>query len=184
MPDKSAFPTLALSAKWSAYPERFNWIVKHGFAAAYAPDPEALHTLPTHVDPLLQAGVPVRYHGFFPGYEIGDIDTEGARRATNVHLATLEAMRGRGEQVITIHIGLQWNDPIDDDRAVDNLSRLVDRARDLGITICVENLRQGPASDPKRVRSWADRSGAMMTLDVGHAVSCRRVQSGEMTVPD
>jgi sugar phosphate isomerase/epimerase len=126
----------------------------------------------------------VRYHGFFPGYEIGSVDTEAARRATDVHLAALEAMQGRGEQVITIHIGLQWKDPIDDGRAVENLSRLVDRARALGITVCVENLRRGPASDPKRVLSWADRSGAMMTLDVGHAASCQCVQDGELTVVD
>lgn len=140
--------------------------------------------LPKHIDPSLKAGIPVRYHGFFPGYEIGHVDSAVAERAVGMHMAALEAMHGRGEQVITFHVGLSLEEPIVPDRVVENLARLVEYGRGLGITVCLENLRRGPASHPENVAAWAQASGAMITLDVGHAVSCQRVQSGELTALD
>jgi sugar phosphate isomerase/epimerase len=175
------FPTIALSAHWHAYPDRFAWIAEHGFALEYSPNPEAFNALPAHVDPLLAAGVPVRYHGFFPDYEIGHADGDAAERAVRVHIAALEAIHGRGEQVITLHVGLNRQVPLDPGRVVANLARLVQHAAGLGITVCLENLRRGPTSAPETVVAWARQSGAMITLDVGHAVSCQRVQDGELT---
>ena len=182
----TAQPTIALSARWDAYPERFRWIQEHGFALDYTPNPEAFHLLPGHVDPLLEAGVPVRYHGFFPGHEFGHRDPALAGPALAVHQAALEAMRGRGEQTITFHVGLapQHHHHVDPGRVVENLSRLVERAQALGITVCLENLRTGPSSHPENVAAWARASGAMITYDVGHAVSCPRVRRGELTPLD
>jgi sugar phosphate isomerase/epimerase len=177
-------PTIALSAHWHTYPDRFNWIAEHGFAIEYSPNPNALDALRRHMDPFLEAGIPVRYHGFFPNHELGHRDSAIAERALRLHLAALEAMQGRGEQVITCHIGLRHQDPIDPGRAVDNLAKLVEWARDLGITVCLENLRRGPTSHPETVLTWARASRAMITLDVGHAVSSERVQSGELTALD
>jgi sugar phosphate isomerase/epimerase len=177
-------PVIALSAKSHTYPQRLNWIAEHGFALEYAPDPEAFHILPQRLAPFLEAGILVRYHGFFPGYEFAHADREVARRGLEVHLSALEAIHGRGEQVITVHVGLRRQDPLDLGRAVDNLSRLVRRGSELGITVCLENLRRGPTSHPETVVEWATASGAMITLDIGHAVSCRRVQEGELTPLD
>ncbi len=176
--------TIALSAKWHTYPERFRWIGEHGFALEYSPDPEAFDLLPQHVDPLIAAGVPVRYHAFFPAYEFGHHDPVAAECAMRIYMAAFEAMQGRGEQVITVHVGLKKGIPIESGRVVENLARLVERARQLGITVCLENLRQGPTSHPENVAAWARESGAMITLDVGHAISCQRVQSGELTALD
>ena len=176
--------TIALSARWDTYPNRFRWIAEHGFALEYSPNLEAFDLLPKHVDLFLEAGIPVRYHGFFPGYEIGHHDAAIAECALHVHMAALEAIRGRGEQVITFHVGLRREDPINPDRVVENLSKLVERARGLGITVCLENLREGPTSHPENVAAWARVSGVMITLDVGHALSCQRVQSGELTALD
>ena len=173
-------PTIALSARWHTYPDRFDWIAKHGFAIEYSPHHKAFDLLPTQVDSLLEAGVPVRYHGSFPGCDIGHADAAVAERAVHVHLSALEAMRGRGEQVITIHVGLDQKAPLNPARVVENLARLVEYGHSLGITICLENLRRGPTSNPETVVEWARASGAMITLDVGHAVSCRRVRSGEL----
>jgi sugar phosphate isomerase/epimerase len=173
-------PVVALSAKWHSYPQRLRWIAEHGFALEYAPNPEALALFPQRIDPFLQAGLPLRYHGFFPGYEFAHTDPEVAKRGLDVHLAALEVMPGRGEPVITVHIGLHRQDPLDAGRAVDHLARLVKRGRQLGLTVCIENLRQGPTSDPETVVEWAAASGAMITLDVGHAVSSRRVREGEL----
>jgi sugar phosphate isomerase/epimerase len=177
-------PTIALSAHWHTYPHRFEWIAEHGFAVEYSPNPRAFDQLPIHIDPFLEAGVPVRYHGFFPRHEFGHADATTAERAVYVHLSALEAMHGRGEQVITLHIGLNPEVPLDPSRALTNLSRLVQRSRGLGITVCLENLRRGPTSDPETVAEWARESGAMITLDVGHAVSCQRVHDGELTPLD
>jgi sugar phosphate isomerase/epimerase len=176
--------TIALSAHWHTYPHRFDWIVQHGFAIAYSPNPEAFDLLPVHLGRFLEAGIPIRHHGFFPQSEIGHADAEAAERAVRVHIAALEAMRGRGEQVITLHVGVNRETPLDRGRTVANLARLVRHAQSLGITVCLENLRRGPTSDPETVVAWARRAGAMITLDVGHAVSCQRVLKGELTPCD
>ena len=177
-------PTIALSAKWHTYPDRFRWIAEHGFALEYAPNPEAFDSLSQHVDAFVKAGIPVRYHGFFPGYEFGHRDIVSAERGLFVHLSALEAIRDRGEQVITFHVGLKRGDPVDAGRVIENLSRLVEHARGLGITVCLENLRRGPTSHPENLSAWAEASGAMITLDIGHVVSCQRVRSGELTALD
>lgn len=177
-------PTIALSAHWDAYPDRFDWALAHGFAIEYSPNPRAFDLLPVHVEAFLEAGISVRYHGFFPRHEIGHADATTAERAVQVHLSALEAMHGQGEQVITVHVGLDRAAPLDLGRVVQNLTRIVQRARGLGITVCLENLRRGPTSDPETIVEWARESGAMITLDVGHAVSCQRVQSGELTALD
>lgn len=177
-------PTIALSAKWYTYPDRFHWIAQHGFALDYTPNPEAFHTLPEHIDPFLKAGIPVRYHGFFRGYEFGHRDSALAEAGLRAHLAALGAIRGRGEGVITFHVGLTPQDPIDPDRVVRNLSRLVEHGRSMGVTVCLENLRTGPTSYPENVVEWARASGAMITFDVGHAVSCQAVQDGLLSPLD
>jgi len=177
-------PTIALSAHWHTFPQRTRWIVAHGFAAEYTPNPEALDLLPQHVKPLLAAGVPVRYHGFFPRHEFGHANPAIAESALKIQTSTLEAMHGLGEQVITIHVGLDRDAPLDHDRVLANLSRLVIRARELGITVCLENLRRGPTSNPDTVLKWARASGAMITLDIGHAISCECVQRGELSALD
>lgn len=179
-----SIPTIALSAHWHTYPVRFEWITEHGFAAEYSPNPQAFDRLPVHIGPFLETGVPVRYHGFFPRHEFGHADAVTAERAVQVHLSALEAMQGRGEQIIGLHIGLNPEVPLDLGRAVTNFSRLVHRARDLDITVCLENLRRGPTSDPETVVEWARESGSMITLDVGHAVSCQRIRDGELTPRD
>lgn len=177
-------PTIALSARWNAYPRRFRCLAAHGFALEYTPSPDALEALPTHVAAFLAAGIPVRYHAFFPEHEFGHRDANIAETSLRLQMALLEAMQGLGDQVITVHIGLLPTTPLDLGRAQANLVRLAERARELGITLCLENLRRGPTSDPQTVRAWAQQADTMITLDVGHAVSCQAVQRGERTVMD
>jgi len=172
------YPTIALSAKWHSFPERLQWIAEHGFALEYSPDPQALHTLSGHVSAFVESGVPVRFHGFFPGYEIGHPENDVAARAMQLHRSALEAMCGVGEPVITLHVGLRHADPIDADRVVENLTRLQQHASRLGITIGLENLRRGPTSDPETLADWARSAGTAITLDLGHMLSSEVVLSG------
>lgn len=177
-------PIIALSAQWDTFPQRLDWIAEHGFALEYALDPESFHLLPQRIGPYLEAGVPLRFHGFFPGHEFAHVDPEAARHGLDVHLSALEAVYDLGQQVITVHVGLCRQDLLDPGRAVDSLSRLVTRGRQLGITVSLENLRQGPTSHPETVIEWAVASGAMITLDIGHAISSQRVQVGELNPLD
>lgn len=177
-------PTIALSAKWQTYPDRFHWLRENGFALEYSPNPEALGSLHGHIDSFLQAGIPVRYHAFFPGYEIGHHNADSRESAMQIHLATLEAIYGYGEPVMTVHIGLNPEDEIEPAAAIENLSRLTERGRDLNITVCLENLRRGLTSHPENLVDWARLADAMITFDVGHAVSSQCVQDGELSALD
>ncbi len=177
-------PVIALTAKCHTYPDRLHWIAEHGFALEYAPDPESLARYPERIAPFLQAGLRMRYHGFLPGYEFAHADPEQARRGLEAHLSLLEVMPGRGEPVVTVHIGLRPDDPLDAARAVDHLSQLAERAHQLGITVCLENLRRGPTSNPETIVEWATAVGTMITLDIGHAVSSHRVLNGEISALD
>ena len=176
--------TIALSARWDAYPLRFHQLAAHGFALEYTPSPDALEALPTHVGAFVEAGIPVRYHAFFPEHEFGHRDVDIAEASLRLQMALLEAMQGLGEQVVTVHIGLLPATPLDLGRAQANLARLAERSRELGITLCLENLRRGPTSDPKTVHTWAQQADTMITLDVGHAISCQAVRRGERSVKD
>lgn len=176
--------TFAVSAHWHSFPEKPQWIARQGLAMEYSPNPKQLDQIHDHLSPYLEAGVKVRHHLFFPGYEIGDLNLEIAERAMHLHSQALDNMRGMGEQVATIHIGLNPKKQLDDGRIIRNLSRLVEYASGLGITICVENLKAGPASDPVAVLRWAEESGSSITMDVGHAVSCELVQAGALSPSD
>ncbi|MFO7944007.1 MAG: TIM barrel protein [Anaerolineales bacterium] len=174
-------PTIAVSAHWHMGPERMEWIAAQNLGLEYTPNPDALDKLSSHVVPFLSAGVPIRYHAFFPHHPLGHVQPEIAEKAVEVHMAALEAIQQQGGKVLTIHIGLDREEPLDQVQVVKDLTRLVETASERGITLCLENLRTGLTSRPETVSAWACASGAMITLDVGHALSCPRVKAGEMT---
>jgi len=176
--------TLAVTAKWSTYPQRLDWIQENGFALEYAPNPEILKDLPKRISPYMKKGLAIRYHAFLPGYEIGHADFDRAEEGLRMHKNLLTAIRNWGEPVLTIHIGLNPEDQIDQDRAVDNLTTLVNHGKSLGLIVCLENLRRGLTSDPAIVLDWAERSGSMITLDIGHAVSSNLVVEGHLSPLD
>jgi hypothetical protein len=167
----NAFPTLALAVKAQDSREHLSWALANNFALEYSPDPNAFGLLPVHLGPAIQAGVPVRFHGRYFGQEIGHPDTRISESAMKIHLETLYVMDRNCEPVVTFHLDLNWDDPFDPEKAVNNLSVLVNVAKRYGITICIENLRAGAASHPENILAWAEASGASITLDVGHAIS-------------
>jgi sugar phosphate isomerase/epimerase len=175
---------MAISVQAKEYPHRFVWAKDNSFALEYTPDPLSPHLIPSHVKPFIAGGTPVRFHCRFFDYEIGNADPAKAEEAIQVHLRVLDAITNLGEPVITVHLNLVLGTPFDSQRGVDNLARLAERGRQSGITVCLENLRRGPASNPENILKWAKTSGAMITLDVGHAVSSELVKNGSLTVPD
>lgn len=177
-------PTLALAVKAQDPPEHFRWAIANSFALEYTPDPARFELLANHLGPAIRKGVPIRFHGRYFGREIGHPDSRISDSAMRIHFATLETMHRKSEPVVTFHLGLCHREPFDPDKGVKNLTLLVDAARTQNITVCLENLRRGPASHPENIAAWAKASGASITLDIGHALSCKRVQSGELLVTD
>jgi sugar phosphate isomerase/epimerase len=174
--------TLAVSTHWHEFPQKFDWLVQEGFAFEYTPDPRNLAGCRDHLLAYLAKGVRVRHHGFFPGYEIGDKCSDHAEHAMQLHFQALKAIRDLGEQHITVHVGLRPTIELDHCRVVENLCKLVDYGQRLGITVSLENLRFGPTSNPAILLDWTQRSGAKITMDIGHALSSAKVKAGELTV--
>lgn len=176
--------TLAVSAHWFRFPDKFKWIAEHYFAFEYAPDPKHLDRVRHHLAPYMDCHIPIRHHAYFPGYEIGDPNPDRAAQAMKMHLQAFNAIKGIGNQIVTVHVGLIPGQPLNHDRVIKNLSTLVTYGKECGIQVNLENLRFGPSSHPETMIEWTTASGANITLDIGHAVSCDRVQQGDVTVPD
>jgi hypothetical protein len=179
----SALPAIALSMRWDSPRPRWEMAAREGFSLEYTPDPARFDLMPVHLGPSLAGGVPIRFHGYFPNHELarlGGPDDPSWR----VYDGILEAMGNAGRRVITVHIQLNPAIPIDPDRATANLSRLVEKAVAMGITVALENLRRGYTSHPEHVTALARASGAMLTLDMGHAICCERARSGELSALD
>jgi sugar phosphate isomerase/epimerase len=177
-------PTIALAVQPKDFPRRFLRAQESAFALEYTPDPQRLDLISPQIKPFTAAGVPVRFHCRFFDHEIGHADPVKAKEATQVHLRVIEAIAGLGEPVVTVHLNLIPTTPFDARTGLENLTRLAAHGREHGITVCLENLRRGPSCDPANVSAWAEKSGAMITLDVGHAVSCEPVKSGRLDAPD
>lgn len=113
----------------------------------------------------------VRYHCAFTGIDMGDRDEGRALAAVDTFRHACELVsRARGRYV-TLHIGLgrQETSGLHWDRSVTSLRELVDFARHLGVTVCLENLASGWSSRPELFEKLIRKSGAAMTLDIGHA---------------
>ena len=175
--------TLAVSTQWHVFPEKFDWLVQQGFSLEYTPDSRNLGNSTKHLSSYLSEGTQVRHHGYFPGYEIGDKRPDRAMEATHFHFMALDAMKGLGEQNITVHVGLTVDIELDHDAVIGNLRRIVQYGKKHGITVSLENLRRGPTSHPETVLDWTQKTGAKITMDIGHAVSCERVVNKELSVP-
>ena len=172
--------TFALCAQASDPESRYPWALEHGFALEYTPDPERLELLPVHTAEFRRRDVPVRYHTRYFGLEFGDARPEFAQAAFDAHRNTLDAMAQVGGEVLTVHAGLSRGVELDFDTVALNLKRLVDHGRQLGVTVCLENLRAGPGSDPENILRWASFADSAITMDLGHVVSSEQVKSGEL----
>ena len=183
MPENFSKSTaLAFSASFTDSESRFEWAGNNAHALEYSPDPDRLDLLPEKVIPILRTGIPVRYHTRYFEYEMGHADKHEAQLSLQVHMETLKKIQGLGEPVVTVHVGLSPHLPVNNDHIVENLSRLVEFGQKLGITICLENQRKGHGSNPYNILKWATASGAMITLDLGHAMGCAMVMNQEISV--
>jgi sugar phosphate isomerase/epimerase len=174
--------TLAVSATWRHNASRLDWIAANGLACAFTPNPERLDLISQQLIPYIDNGMAVRHHGYFPGEEIGHAHAATAEGAMQLHFKAMEALQGVGEPLMTIHVGLNPTLPLNHRRVVENLTRLVAYGKKICVAISLENLRRGPTANLQTLLDWARRSGAGITLDVGHAVSSRCVGNKTISV--
>lgn len=128
----------------------------------------------------------VRFHCPLYQVDLGH-DDPGEARAAGVlfrHLIGL-ASKGGG-RYLTIHIGLgrESTEPLSWDTTVRNLRRLVQHGAEHRVKVCLENLAWGWTSRPNLFEKLIRKSGAGVTLDIGHAYVCESVISHQFTVED
>ncbi|QLA20295.1 sugar phosphate isomerase/epimerase family protein [Desulfolutivibrio sulfoxidireducens] len=123
------------------------------------------------VEMLRGAGLFLRYHLAFPGFDLGHPDPARAREAVDFHLFCLGLVADQGGDRVTLHIGLDraLRGRVDYAAAVRGLREVTSEGERLGVRVCLENLRLGRTGDPRQFQSLLAHSGAFATLDVGHA---------------
>lgn len=175
---------LAVSASWRHGNGRLDWIAENGMSCAFTPNPDQLDLISRQLAPYIHRGMAVRHHGYFPGKEIGHAHHQAAEDAMQVHLKAMASVRDVGEPLMTVHVGLDRTLPLDYDRVITNLTRLVEYGRKIGLTVALENLRYGPTANPQTLLEWARFSGAGITLDIGHAISSQCVRQNAIRVEE
>lgn len=125
------------------------------------------------------APMEVRYHCPFYRIDLGHDDQEEVKRAGRIFQRIIRLVSKAEGRYLTIHIGLGHDstEPLSWERSVANLRRLVQYGSEHQVTICLENLAWGWTSKPNLFEKLIRRSGAAVTLDIGHAWSSESVRS-------
>lgn len=87
-----------------------------------------------------------------------------------------------GRDYLTVHLGFSpkasWGE------ALKRLEALHQFARKFGVTLCLENMKDGWTSDPVLLRKILDTTGVRLTLDLGHLNSSAKVRGGQFKPTD
>ncbi len=128
----------------------------------------------------------IRYHCPFERIDLGNDDAAKAEEAEVLFHRIIRLISKVGGRYATIHIGLGHNstEPLSWEITIDKLRRLVNYGRTMRVKVCLENLAWGWTSKPNLFEKLIRRSGAAVTLDIGHAHACESVQSQQYTVED
>jgi len=124
-------------------------------------------------------GLEIRYHCAFKGVDLGDEDDLNADVAMQVFQKVCRIVHGLEGKFMTVHLGLGRQSPegLSWERTISSLSELVSYAKGLGVRLCLENLASGWSSRPQLFEKLIRRTGAGITLDIGHARVCQSVRS-------
>jgi sugar phosphate isomerase/epimerase len=128
----------------------------------------------------------VRYHCPFERVDLGHDDPGKAKEAEALFQRVIRLISKAGGRYVTIHIGLGHDstEPLSWETTIEKLRRLVSYGRAMSVQVCLENLAWGWTSKPNLFEKLIRRSGAGVTLDIGHAHACESVQSSQYTVED
>lgn len=128
----------------------------------------------------------VRYHCPFERVDLGHDDADKVKEADILFRRIIRLISKAGGRYVTIHIGLGHDstEPLSWEITIDKLRRLVNYGRTMRVMVCLENLAWGWTSKPNLFEKLIRRSGAAVTLDIGHAHACESVQSQQYTIED
>ena len=128
----------------------------------------------------------IRYHCPFERVDLGHDDAAKAEEAEVLFRRIIRLISKAGGRYVTIHIGLGHDstEPLSWETTIDKLRRLVNYGRTLRVRVCLENLAWGWTSKPNLFEKLIRRSGAAVTLDIGHAHACESVQSQQYAIED
>jgi sugar phosphate isomerase/epimerase len=128
----------------------------------------------------------IRYHCPFERVDLGHDDAAKAEEAEVLFRRIIRLISKAGGRYVTIHIGLGHDstEPLSWEITIDKLRRLVNYGRTMRVRVCLENLAWGWTSKPNLFEKLIRRSGAAVTLDIGHAHACESVQSQQYTIED
>jgi sugar phosphate isomerase/epimerase len=117
----------------------------------------------------------VRYHCPWPRIDIAYAD-QRAEQAMYIFRQMIGLVSKAGGRYITVHVGLGQSSvkELDWKMAIENLSALVLYGAELGITICLENITTAWTNNPKMFKTLVERTGAGVTLDIGHVHASRK----------
>lgn len=120
----------------------------------------------------------IRYHCAFNGTDLGDEDDRKADLAMEVFRKAARLISKLEGRFMTVHLGLGRKSPegLSWEHTLSALSELVDYAEGLGVRLCLENLAAGWSSRPELFEKLIRKTGAGITLDIGHARVCESVQ--------
>jgi len=123
-------------------------------------------------------GLEIRYHCAFKGVDLGDEDDRKADAAMKVFRKVCRIVHRLEGKFMTVHLGLGRKSPrgLSWERTISSLSDLVSYAGALGVRLCVENLASGWSSRPQLFEKLVRKTGAGITLDIGHARVCQSVR--------
>ena len=165
---------------------------EHGFGGIdYSFDLKSLPSTPTQESRWVKnmtalQSLEVRYHCPFERVDLGHDDPAKAKEAEILFHRIIRLISKAGGRYVTIHIGLGHDstEPLSWDITIDKLRRLVNYGRTMRVKVCLENLAWGWTSKPNLFEKLIRRSGAGVTLDIGHAHACESVQSQQYAVED
>ncbi len=132
------------------------------------------------------APLEVRFHLFFPGWELGDSDTRKARSSKHMFYAALELIAKLAGRYATLHVGLDRNsmEGISWNATIFRLRDIAIMGRRHGIRVCLENLITGWTAKPNLYEKLIRKANCWGTLDVGHAHVCSSVTTKAYDIED
>jgi sugar phosphate isomerase/epimerase len=121
----------------------------------------------------------VRYHCPFIHVDIGHEDKDCQTYAMNVFRRIIRLVSQARQKYVSIHVGLGHDTTkiLSWEATIRNLRELVQYGHELGVTVALENLIWGWSSKPNLFEKLVRRTGAHVTIDIGHAKACESVQS-------
>lgn len=132
------------------------------------------------------APLEVRYHLYFVGSELGDVEPVRAYSARRTYWQAFDLINKLHGRYATVHVGLgkATMEDVSWDETLAGLKDLTDAGRSLGIRVCLENIISGWTARPELFEKLIRKTGCWGTLDIGHAKVCQSVASRSYDVGD